>query len=75
MINLFDENYIDLVKLTEKEVTSLLDITSRTYYNKISGKTDFTFCELKKLREHYKIPYGVLFKIIDDERKKRDVKN
>lgn len=68
---MIDVNYVDTVKLTEKEVTNILNITSRTYYNKVSGKTDFTFNELKKLREYYKVPYGVLFKIIDDERRKR----
>lgn len=59
---------IDLKELT---VRNILGIASKTYYNKMNGDSDFTLCELIKMKEHYHCSLDELIEKINDEREKR----
>lgn len=61
--------------LKEKEVMEVLEISQKTFYNKMNGKTDFTLCELLKLRNHYECGLLELIEEIKKERERRGNKN
>lgn len=43
----------ELIKkgITKKSLAKQIGITEKTLFNKLNGKTDFTFSEIKKIRD------------------------
>lgn len=60
--------HIDLKELT---VRNIIGVSSKTYYNKMNGDSDFTMCELLKMKDYYKCSLDELIEKIKEEREKR----
>lgn len=49
---------------SRKDMAKLLGINEATLKNKILGKTDFKFCEVRKIAEHFNVDINIFLPVV-----------
>ena len=53
-------------KVYYKEICEVLGLSTKSFYNKYSGKTEYKLSEIITLMNHFNLPFNDLIKIIKE---------